>query len=378
MKLDEFLDNPSFSKYKKEMEEYREEFIAEGCEVFLWPSFADKLKANQFTLKLMKKRGPIKTNSYIEEFIKKLSTIDENNLFFIFPEDYSPEYIMAKEIAKSAKETYIIKNIFEEDDTKNWIAIFDPRNEKHIGMMNQIVYSSESFKSDTFGGYKLFGKGLMYYADCLEYDGQPLEPEWPNMLAHFQGNTKRRDTNPRLILESRRVSKMLVRLGYFYDEYELFYNLWKVLLPFLQDGYEKVKKYLEDKSGKWKDDVNALQSQMVADGAIVSKWKSEQTLFSLVKKEYPDARFQFRPYWLEPQNLDIYIPCLNIGIEYQGIQHYESIDFFGGEEAFSHRKKLDARKEKLCEANGLRLIAWPYTDDISVKNLKIKIAKIKR
>ena len=376
MKLDKFLDNPSFSKYKKEVAKFREEFIAEGCELFLWPPFADKLKANQFTSELVKKRGSINTNSHIEEFIKQLSAIDEKQLVFIFPEDYSPKYLMAKEIAKAAKQAYIIKNIFKEDDTKNWIAIFDPSDEQHIGMMNQIVYSREGFKGDTFGGYKLFGKGLMYYADCLEYDGQPLEPEWPNLLAHFQGNFIRRDINPRIILESRRVSKMLVRLGYFNDEYELFYNLWKVLLPFLQEMYEKAQKYLEGKSGKWKDDVKALQSQMVADGVIVSKWKSEQTLFTLVKKEYPDALFQFRPRWLEPQNLDIFIPCLNIGIEYQGIQHYECIDFFGGAEAFEHRKELDARKEKLCEANGLRLIAWPYTDDISAKNLKSKIAKI--
>ena len=77
---------------------------------------------------------------------------------------------------------------------------------------------------------------------------------------------------------------------------------------------------------------------MVANGTIISKWKSEQTLFALVKKEYPDALFQFRPRWLEPQNLDIYIPSINVGIEYQGIQHYKSIDFFGGEEAFAYRQ----------------------------------------
>lgn len=376
MRIDDFLKEPNFSKYAKEVQEFKEEFIAEGCEPFLWRSHADELRAMEFTSSLSKKRGKVKRNPNIVEFIDEIKSIDDQYIVFIFPEDYSPKHLMAKEVAKSAKQSYVIKNIFSEDDTKNWIAIFDPNDVKGIGMMYHIVYSRVAFTADNFGGYKLFGRGLMYYADCLQYDGQPLEPEWPKELAHFQGNSIRRDTNPRIILESRRVSKMLVRLGYFNDEYELFYNLWKVLLPFLQRMYEKASDFLEDKNGTWKDDVEKLQSQMVADGIIVSKWKSEQTLFTLVKREYPDALFQFRPRWLEPQNLDIYIPCLNVGIEYQGIQHYESIDFFGGVEAFEHRQKLDARKKRLCTENGLRLIAWPYTDDISVKKLRDKIAEV--
>ena len=376
MKLDDFLKHPSFSKYAKEVQEFKDDFIAERCEPFLWPPFEDKLKANEFTSSLAKKRGNVKTNPHIVEFMDRIDSIDKKYITFIFPEDYSPKYLMAKEVAKNAKQSYVIKNIFSEDDTKNWIVSFDPNDVKSIGMMYHIVYSSIAFTGDNFGGYKLFGRGLMYYADCLQYDGQPLEPEWPNMLAHFQGNSIRRDTNPRIILESRRASKMLVRLGYFNDEYEIFYNLWNVLLPFLQEMYEKARGFLEDKNGTWKDDVKELQSQMVADGIIISKWKSEQTLFTLVKKEYPDALFQFRPRWLEPQNLDIYIPCLNVGIEYQGIQHYESIDFFGGDEAFEYRQKLDARKKRLCAENGLRLLAWPYTDDISAKNLKVKISEI--
>lgn len=370
MKLEVFLKNPSFSKYAKEVQEFKDEFIAEGCEPFLWPSYADKLKANEFTSALSKKIGKTKTNPHITEFIEELSSIEDKYIVFIFPEDYSPKYLMAKEIAKSAKQSYVIKNIFSEDDTKNWVAIFDPCNVKSIGMMYHIVYSTIAFAGDNFGGYKLFGRGLMYYADCLQYDGHPLEPEWPNMLAAFQGNTNRRDTNPRIILESRRVSQMLVRLRYFKDEYEIFYNLWEVLLPFLQEMYEKARRFLEDKKENWKDEIKKLQSQLVAEGTIISKWKSEQTLFTLVKKEYPDALFQFRPRWLEPQNLDIYIPSINIGIEYQGIQHYESIDFFGGEEAFAHRQKLDARKKSLCESNGLKLVAWPYTEAITKANLQ--------
>ena len=36
------------------------------------------------------------------------------------------------------------------------------------------------------------------------------------------------------------------------------------------------------------------------------------------------------PTCLGRQHLDIYFPELNIGVEYQGAQHYIAVDFFGG------------------------------------------------
>ena len=379
MKLDEFLAHPSFNRYTREMSKFREEFINTGCEIFLRPSLSEECRAINWAIKISHQHHNKAPHPNIEKLIEHLSSIDDKYMFFIYPEDYSPKFLMAQSIAQNAKASYVLDNIFAEDDTKNWIAIFDFNDVKSIGMMYQIVYSNIAYSGDIYGGYKLFGRGLMYYAECLQYQGQAMRhfKGLKSGLIHFQGVPRRSDTNPMIILESRRVVQMLLRLGYFNDEYEIFYNLWKILLPFLQRMYERTKCFLSDKNNAWKDDVNQLQSQLVADGTIVSKWKSEQTLFTLVKKEYPDALFQFRPRWLEPQNLDIYIPSINVGIEYQGIQHYESIDFFGGENAFIHRQNLDNRKRHLCEENGLKLIAWPYTDEITLKLLKEKILDAK-
>ncbi|MCI1958404.1 MAG: hypothetical protein LKJ25_02120 [Clostridia bacterium] len=105
----------------------------------------------------------------------------------------------------------------------------------------------------------------------------------------------------------------------------------------------------------------------------MSKWKSEQTLFQLIKKYYTDAIFQYSPMWLEPQSLDIYIPSLLIGIEYQGVQHFKSVEFFGGEEGFVHRQKLDKLKKEKCIKNNVKLIEWYYNEDISKSKFKEKI-----
>lgn len=377
MNINEFLEWYKPDEYKKrEILEIKEDFVNENCEMFLAPDFVEQLNSNKFTKKLAQERQSIETNLYIKNFINRLHSIGDQFILFIYPENYSSNFLMAQEIAKKPYKNYILDNIFSEDDTKNWIAIFDKNDEQNIGMMFDIIYSEIPRIGDNYGGYKLFGKGLMYYADNLQYNGIRLEPEFPNRLAHFQGNCCRRDTDPKIILESRHVIKMLLQLNYFQDEYELFYNMWKVLLPFLHEMYLKAKDISEDKSDLWKDKVNELKSQMTADGIITSKWKSELSLFTLTKKEYPDTRYQFYPNWLKPQNLDIYIPSLNIAIEYQGIQHYQSIDYFGGEKGFVHRQELDERKRNLCHENGVKLIIWAYTDDISIDNLKAKIKEV--
>ena len=85
---------------------------------------------------------------------------------------------------------------------------------------------------------------------------------------------------------------------------------------------------------------------------------------------YPDTLYQYRPDWLGRQSLDLYIPSLSTAIEYQGVQHYLPVEFFGGEEALSQRRDLDRVKKELCEANSVRLIEWPYSLDPTEKNVR--------
>jgi len=54
--------------------------------------------------------------------------------------------------------------------------------------------------------------------------------------------------------------------------------------------------------------------------------------------------------------LDVFVPQLNLALEYHGKQHDQPIDFFGGEEGFEQRQKLDRRKRRLCKRNGIVLL----------------------
>ena len=46
------------------------------------------------------------------------------------------------------------------------------------------------------------------------------------------------------------------------------------------------------------------------------------------------------------QHLDVWIPAWRIGVEYQGAQHFEPVDFFGGQAAFEKTVERDRRKRK--------------------------------
>lgn len=107
-------------------------------------------------------------------------------------------------------------------------------------------------------------------------------------------------------------------------------------------------------------------------------WVSEMQLYNLVKEVFPDAQHHVIPAWLKPQELDVYVPSKKLGFEYQGIQHYEPLEFFGGKEALDRRRSLDERKKRQCRSNGIVLIEWRFDEPIdrALFLQKIKAAKV--
>ena len=86
---------------------------------------------------------------------------------------------------------------------------------------------------------------------------------------------------------------------------------------------------------------------------------SEKIVYNEIKKVFPDAEYQKKLSFLKSktsyQTIDIFIPSLNIGIEYQGGQHFRSISKFGGETAYLLIIERDERKFRKCMENGIKL-----------------------
>ena len=71
--------------------------------------------------------------------------------------------------------------------------------------------------------------------------------------------------------------------------------------------------------------------------------------------------------WLGLMRLDFYLPKYSMAIECQGIQHFEPIDFFGGERAYKDLIKRDKLKKDLCEQHNIKVVYINYDDNIDEK-----------
>ena len=111
----------------------------------------------------------------------------------------------------------------------------------------------------------------------------------------------------------------------------------------------------------------------------INKWKSEEHVFNIAKHLYGNYQvlYQHRPFFLKTEkgqlSYDIYICGMKVAIEYQGKQHYEPVDFFGGEEHFLSQKERDAEKMRLSKENGIALVYINYWESITPMLIQQKV-----
>lgn len=91
---------------------------------------------------------------------------------------------------------------------------------------------------------------------------------------------------------------------------------------------------------------------------ITPKWKTENNLYESLKLHFKDliVQSQASPIWLEGQRFDIWFPQLKLAVEYHGLQHFQPVDFFGGELGFAENQRRDELKRLKCEENDVKLI----------------------
>lgn len=111
-----------------------------------------------------------------------------------------------------------------------------------------------------------------------------------------------------------------------------------------------------------------------------NKWITEELVFRLCKKIFKNNKviYQHRPFFLKSDiggqmSYDVFISGFNIAIEYQGKQHFEAVEFFGGQQAYLRTVERDKIKKELSEKNGIKLIYINYWEDVNMETLKNKI-----
>lgn len=317
-----------------------------------------------------------KENPYVEAFMGQFTGIDtDRNACFLFPESFVSQYFVVMEVCKKAADLRPVRNLFPDEEKLHYLAVFDKKDMDTVLLMFHLLYTNGS--SDLFGGYSLYDYPFLWYQTHLQEEGTVLRsPYLPDRLARYQGNLPFCH-NPAKTVYVRRNIEHILEEGYFSSELELFLSLTRTIMPFFQWWYLDLALY-EEKDGyrtDWRLARTKIRTQLTADGIIKPKWKHELTLFHAIRKKYPDTLYQYRPAWLGRQSLDLYIPSLRTAIEYQGIQHFHPVEFFGGEEALLARQELDQQKRRLCGENKVRLIEWPYDLEPVDKNIEIYLGE---
>jgi len=88
----------------------------------------------------------------------------------------------------------------------------------------------------------------------------------------------------------------------------------------------------------------------------VTKWLKKHNIVFKKQHTFKDCKNKrLLPF-------DFYIPYLNIVIEYDGKQHFEVVEAWGGEDRLSYIKKNNEIKTLYCKNKGIKLIRIKYDD----------------
>lgn len=370
--LEELLEE--HERYQNDFEELREEYEGGHYEKFLIRLSWSDLPYRYATRKLIEEAGhgvSSAANPYVAAFMEQFSDIDtDRKACFLFPESFVSQFFVIAEVCRETEQFHPVRNLFPDEEKVHYLAVFDKENIEAVLLMFHLLYTNSS--QDVYGGYSLYDYALPWYQSHLCQDGIVLRsPFLPDRIAKYQGNLPYCH-NPAKTVYVRRNIDHILECGYFSSELEFFLSLTQVIMPFFQWWYTDLALY-EEKDGyraNWRLARTRIRTELTARGVIKPKWKHELSLFHTVRKRHPDTLYQYRPEWLGRQSLDLYIPSLKTAIEYQGIQHYLPVEFFGGEEALSQRQDLDQQKRQLCEENDVRLIEWPYNIEPTDRNVK--------
>ena len=147
------------------------------------------------------------------------------------------------------------------------------------------------------------------------------------------------------------------------------YNLW--------DEYSKITKAFNKQNRKVLKVIENKVRQKFNHKKVGEGWDSETMLYNMVKQLFPkySIHFHYRPAFLKGLELDVYIDELRLGIEYQGIQHYQPIKHWGGTDSLKKTEERDRKKRELCKLNNVKLIEIRYDEELELEAVQRKISQ---
>ena len=96
----------------------------------------------------------------------------------------------------------------------------------------------------------------------------------------------------------------------------------------------------------------------------IKQWLIEHNIIFEPQKRFNNCKDVFSlPF-------DFYLPTVNKCIEYDGRQHFQATDYFGGQKGLEYIQRHDRIKNEYCENNNIPLLRIPYYADIDEELIK--------
>lgn len=98
---------------------------------------------------------------------------------------------------------------------------------------------------------------------------------------------------------------------------------------------------------------------------ICSKSKGERIIIDFLNRNGFRYELEYKVNISDKRlRFDFYLTDFNMFIEYDGIQHFEPIKIFGGEEYYRKQIEYDILKDRWCFENNKRILRIPYFENI--------------
>lgn len=98
----------------------------------------------------------------------------------------------------------------------------------------------------------------------------------------------------------------------------------------------------------------------------IKNWLMDNNIHSIEEYVFDGCMFK------KHLRFDFYLPDYNMCIEYDGRQHFEPIDFFGGITSFENTKIRDMIKNEYCICNGIKLLRFKFSDNMDFIYVTLK------
>jgi hypothetical protein len=205
----------------------------------------------------------------------------------------------------------------------------------------------------------------------IEYNGDIyMQSISKHLMGRCPEKSIKRKTNEEFIIESKKI------WGNKYDYSLVDYKGALSNVKIVYDGivYEqRAQSHLEGLAPEFRKNEDSKLKEVIKAFDLIGE--NEIKLF--LEKYNIDFINSYRESSIE---FDFYLPKLRTVVEFDGRQHFEPIDEFGGMEFLDRVKKEDVIKENYCEDNFINLIRIKYDqfDDIYqilYNNLKNYIRK---